>query len=302
MNDEFLEKSCKEIKTALLATGKTEITGAILGELIRDAAKGLDVRATVGIFTGPGAVSKFAETYLKDILERSGNQGSDKVYKIRTSGGATDGAGTSDSSLWHAFVKPKSAVKIFLSSTNQLRVGEEPSEISFDAKSVISPATSQELDDIRSQFSNELSNIDPTLAKQLEGIQSYGDWSNLLKRSGRERVKNWAQFRVEKITHLFVDRLSKLELAPEIVKDLSNELRRSQGAAHANSLAQRTTLSAESGRGPIVAPSANSAQKTVTFREAVIRVVSGMSDNELRELRVPAGAIFDALGGKNDKN
>lgn len=299
MSEEFLEKSCKEIKAALQATGKTEITGAILGELIRDVAKGLDVRAAVGIPTGPGAVSKFADTYLRDILERSGNQGSDKVYKIRTSGAATNSAGASDSSLWHAFVKPKSAVTIFLNSANQLRLSEESSEIPVEVKTVILPATSQELDGIRSQFSTEFSNIDPDLAKQLGMVQSYGEWSNILKRSGREKVKHWANFRVEKITQLFVDRLSKFELAPEVVKELSHELRRSQGAAYAGSLAQRTTPAAESGRETTAAPSANSAFKIVTFREAIIRVVNGMSDNELRELRVPAGAIFDALGGKN---
>ena len=70
----MLEKSIQEIEAALRKTGKNEITGALLGELIRREARNLNLREVTGVYTGPGALRKFIDKHLSHCLTRKGSQ------------------------------------------------------------------------------------------------------------------------------------------------------------------------------------------------------------------------------------
>lgn len=295
----MIEKSIHEIEAALRKTGKSEITGALLGELIRREVSDLNLREVTGVYTGPGALRKFIESHLGHCLTRKGSQGSDPVYEIHMSGGGVTAAESANSNLWLAFVRTGATEQILIDSNSlTLEVIKSSHQGVPDGKSLIESATEQELNSIRTKFVDELALNEPELADQLAVTLPYAIWSNELKKAGRQKVKAWSDFRIEKITELFAGRLAKLGFDDSIAKRLCHELRDSQNAAHAASLARRGLLVNRKETAPTASADRVAIVNSISLRDTVVHAVKSMSDAELREIRLPVGAIFDALIGK----
>lgn len=300
MGCHMLEKSIQKIEAALRNTGKSEITGALLGELIRREVRDLNLREVTGIHTGPGALRKFIEQHLTHCLTRKGNQGSDPVYEIQISGGDA-AAEFANQNLWLAFVRTGASEQIFIDSeSHTFEVKKSHQEVP-DGKLLIENATEQELNNIRTSFVDELALNESELADQLKVTLPYAIWSNELKKVGRHKVKAWSDFRIKKITELFASRLAKLGFEDGIAKKLCQELRDSQNAAHAASLAHRNSFVSQKEAAPTVSADKAVTVNSISLRDTVVHAVKSMSDAELREIRLPVGAIYDALIGKVGK-
>jgi len=297
----MLEKSIQEIEAALRNTGKSEITGALLGELIRREARDLNLREVTGVRTGPGALRKFIERHLSHCLTRKGSQGSDPVYEIQVSGGEAAAAEFSTPNLWLAFVRTGAVEQILIDSESLILEVKKSHQEVPDGWLLIENATEQELNNIRTTFVDELALNEPELADQLNVTLPYAIWSNELKKVGRQKVKAWSDFRIRKITEIFASRLAKLGFDDGIAKRLCQELRDSQNAAHAASLAHRNSFVSQKEAAPTVSADKAVIVNSISLRDTVVHAVKSMSDAELREIRLPVGAIFDALIGKVGK-
>lgn len=66
----------------LLSRQNGRITGSQLGDLLLAHFSDFNIRQAVNMPTGPGALSKFIDTRLSDILLKDGKSGADLVYSI----------------------------------------------------------------------------------------------------------------------------------------------------------------------------------------------------------------------------
>lgn len=295
MEDSALKQSLQKIKAALVATEKKQITGALLGELIRDFGNGLNVREVTGVVKGPGAVSKFVEEHLSDVLAQVGSQGSDRVYEIKGSPVRRDDSLNPGPQLWLTFVRPRAVEKILYSAITET-VEVIPAEQAASTGRLVHNASSQELDQIRGKFSQLLVSENVTDAEAFNIQLPYADWSSALKKMGREQYKRWTEFRVEKISELFAARLANLGAGALVQEKLCTELLQSQSSAHLASMATRfqpTPLSATVHSPPMASRSETS------LLNAIITAIKHLAESELRELKLPAGVLFDALTGNS---
>jgi hypothetical protein len=292
MSVPLLEPAVKKITSVLRDRGEKEITGAMLGELVRKTVPELSIREIVGIPTGPGALSRFAGDYLSHVLVRGRTQGSDPVYKILE---AQSEDAAINPEIWQAFVRVQSP-RILVLRKNPLGL-----EVIYAADfspgvdcSEIKKATNQELDEIRNLFTDSLHKTLPESAASLpQRDQRYLDWSALLRQLGREHFRSWSDFRVEKIIELFESRLVGLGVAPDDRSRLKYEMQCSQAAGRA------ATFNDKNHRpGPVLhtelaaaAPEAGDS----SLRAAIVAVIPLLSTADLRELKLPAGILMDAL-------
>ena len=263
------------------------ISGARLSVLI------LQLNPTIK-FKQLGGFSKFVDTYLSHIVLRerkiNGTDGDD-LYKI---------VSNEPGSLWQTFASPNSPQSIFLLANDRfyrLTIGhpEDPPPGGVELKS----ATHGELHRIAEDFLQEKQLESPELATVLESKPfAYANWTETLTRvGGRGLYSDWGIFRVGKLEGLFLNRLSQAnvpaEQADELVATLKSSYRRKDIPA------------------PIVAPQLGHARQgtlrkevdskrdreshSITKRELARLIVAGLSDEDLRNMTVRLGSVFDAL-------
>lgn len=287
MIEEVLNDAIEKITIALQKRPKNTITGALLGELIMDETPEINIREVMKIPAGPGALRKFIDLYLKNVLEFSHKQGSDVVYVI--SGLSSPKTRDADPALWQAFVRTSSS-KILVLHGAVLQLEDVDFENNYHGK-VIPSATSNELNQIRIDFIKSLgekANSLPDMAAP------YADWSAALRKLGREYYRNWTEYRLRKIEDIFGKRLEVLEIEPKVRSELRSQIRCSQlsGKGSTNVKNNQPNLQKNSN---VVLTDKDIDFDDVNFRLAIIEVVKRVSISELRALMLPAGQVADAL-------
>lgn len=294
-----IEKSIRAVKDGIANSGRPTITGALLGELIKKVAPDLDVRKLIDMPTGSGSVSKFAEMYLQDVIRKSGKQGSDLVYTIGENGGsaAVPADVEKNSRIWQEFVRPGSSYYIVC----QLSENEDPL-LYLETKVpegafAIANATYEELDEIRADFTkiaNESSGF--VGVPQLVAKAPYAEWSDLLKKRSKSLYRQWVEFRIDRIVQLFDSRLASVGIDSQKRQKLCEKLKHSQRL-------NRVMLNPQVVSESVIQPSSARPEDTLVKRDSelqsiVIQAIRALTDAEIRDLRIPVGAFWDAIKNK----
>jgi len=293
MTKDTMNSEIEKIVLNLQGRNKNTITGAIIGELILKITPELDVRKVMGNPSGKGVLSQFIERYLKHVLTRTEKQGSDWVYSITPSEQVEI-----DPDLWRTFVSPNShRALIICDSTLALVDASTKLDIDSDGKSkIVESTTDFELDKIRADFTKTLKENSESMSE----IQaSYTEWSTALRKMGRDKYRDWTEYRLRCLEGLFNERLKMLEIAPELNTELCSVMRRSQLATKAVFAAKKTHTSQN--QAPNAAIKSQSMELEVNLRSAIIEVIQTLSISDLRKIKLPSGAMFDAIISQSKK-
>jgi hypothetical protein len=284
-----LQQSIDQIILALRQRPERQIKGALLGEQVKKIAPDLDLRKLMNVPAGPGALSKFTEKYLNRTLARVGTSGSDVVYEIITEDGKTDNGHL----LWLTFARPGSEQIVCLDISNGLEKATLSVSSDLGVNHLqINSATLSELDKIRFDYTEIINSSLSTENRHLDASMPYSEWSKQLKIIGQTQYKRWAIYRISKIVELFHERLAKLNVPLERRSVLDEELKKSQRHIHTSRPNVQSNILPDKASPE---PEINNSSEEMKFRLAVIHVIKNLSDSELRLLKLPAGAIFDAL-------
>ncbi|CAJ7592665.1 Uncharacterised protein [Burkholderia pseudomallei] len=298
-----------KIKNSLRGYANPTITGAKLWDLIKGASPDLNIRDVVGMPTGPGALSRFVDQHLRDVLTSNGKSGSDPIYSINIADSSLPTVDVSDSEvglLWTTFVRSASSKIVVLTENQPFIAAVELGAIPESAKK-IEGATREELDKIRIDFTQTL--LD-RFGDNKDGIPNarapFPEWSNAVRKLGAQNYKDWAVFRINRIIDLFTSRLKELNVAEAQQQEFARLMRRSQSAWREASISHNSKIKTTANSHP--AQSTESASVTPTsslenqFRSAVAAAVMSLPLSDLRELKLPVGIIWDIINNNSQKN
>jgi hypothetical protein len=297
------------IRAALLRVAGSQLSGTQIRALVDVTCPTFDVRAAVGIPTGPGALSTFLKTNFSDIVHIVGKKGGDNVYLIgppRTDSPRTDFAAASDitlrpPSVWAAFASPGLGQEVVFDRVdNSLSVQARGSVVS-EHQVRLAPISTQEFRGIAERFVGSTpEDIQDELRRILEqGVAFYEPWITVLKRRNPALYHRWGLFRVQGIVDLFRERLVTANVAPEEVEKAVRSLVADQEAAYkqrANALRTNIPLLDRSvlQRAPQAPVLVSETADVSDARAMATLMINYMSVTEIRQLSVPFGAVIDA--------
>ncbi|WP_353189448.1 hypothetical protein [Pandoraea pnomenusa] len=293
------------IKLGLKEWGHPTITGANLGDLIRENAPDVDVREVVGMPSGTGALRRFVTEHLDEVLHYSGNkQGSDPIYTINLGESEQPKSTSVDdddaAKLWTTFARTYAPKVILLTNSGAIKVVDAPASQN-DGEQQIKSATRDELDAIRAQFTEtltqKLADSDVVIP---DAHAPFDLWSLAVKKLGLGHYRDWAIYRVDKIVGLFESRLRAFNVDEARVIVLARHLRSAQMAARtkaktrvkAKTMDEATSSEAASGSS---LPTNSPPDSDGAFRTAVAHAIAALPISDLRELRLPAGVLWDII-------
>ena len=302
--DELVETTDK-IRNALLAYGSPDISGAKLHDLISRTVPSLNIREAVGIPSGPGALSAFVAKYLSQTLTLSGNFGGDLKYSI--TGHPISSESLPNPSLWRTFVSPGSIDRVIVDAvTGQLSVrlrGSMVAQHEFVVETCSVDELRTTMETFVSQFNLEQQ---ASFSAALPAEYSYPQWLKCLQGLDSRKLEQWSQFRRDGILELFAHRIDGILESPKLKAACIASMRSSCGAisksAPRPNMKPQATASIRSAAPPqarLKAFGGTVSQSKISLaRELAQNVVMSMSIEQLRELRVPLGAIIDAISGE----
>ncbi|MBR9901803.1 MULTISPECIES: hypothetical protein [Thalassospira] len=296
MSDERTEDFIPQITNALLAYPYREITGSRVNEQIKKAAPELNIRETVGILTGPGALSTFIEKYLSGILQRIGNQGGDTLFEILGSQSDKHTA-PSERSLWKTFVSPASEQHLVIDPQSlTIRVQDDAPDQNSPL-SEIQKVSEEEHDRIRDHFHKTLPTESLEKLMNDDGSHlSFNNWISILRTEFPEDYKRWGKFRIEKLTDVFKQRIDNFDLSIEQKSDLIRELHLSQ---HHSYEQRKLTASANHAETHLSERSSlASSEPAINARTFALEAIKIMRDDEIRSMPITIGTAIDVLKKK----
>lgn len=295
MNEFLHGNDVQKIIEALNSFSEPRITGAKLALLIREQAPSLKVRDVVGIPYGPGALSEFARIYLSDVLQHSGKQGGDILYTIKHTSSSSEGSHRIPAgALWTAFIKPTDTQTIILiKKTLEFMIAPAGQNTLGDDSVAIESLSPDELHSIQAEFMAAIepgSGTDP-IVETLRAAESNVKWFNILKHNRPADFSRWLNYRRERIFEIFLSRLASIGLNTDSINRLTNELKQSQRDFAALRAKGKELTDMPVPRKDRITNEIDEA----LFRRGLIAALSNMSIEELRQLPLPYGAVFDAL-------
>jgi hypothetical protein len=297
---ENLEAVLANIRSALERHQGQSKSGAILHAIITQAAPDLNIRSVVEIPTGPGALSKFIETYLNEFVKRIGNKGGDILYGIGDGFVSPPYEGASPledvSKVWKAFVSPNAVNHLFLNMSD-LRLVVTETTLQDDGLEQIARVSDEEHDTIRQGFRKTLSEEHRSfIDEQTVNNASYETLLQALRSAGL--MKSWSSYRRDAFKQLLAERLELLPLDKALIPSVAGQLIASQQALFRQK---------EITQGIKQPPPTNRSSETsaalhyddINFvRDLARRAIDQMSYNDIRSICLPIGAIIDALSAR----
>ena len=287
-----LSEMLEDIREVFVDLHGQSRTGAQLHRIIKDAAPELDIRSVVGIPAGPGALTKFIDEYFGDLLERIGHKGGDVVYGIGE--GVQPPGENADPSIWKAFVSPNAVNVLCLDmEREELRVLEAGEITEQNTDGVLSKVTSDEHRTVLDGFLTEISTeqreaIEAALAED----SSYNSLLEAMRSVGKSR--QWGEHRRDAFVGFLKERLKQKDVSEESIGKLVSQFLGSQSALH-KAKDEAPQLQASSGQRFSRVSGRKAPQDLDSTRALVRSAIDNMSQTELRDLRIPLGAILDAL-------
>jgi hypothetical protein len=299
MTNQDLSTRLNGIEAAIRNRPDSAITGGQLYDLMTAVAPNLDFREIVGIRKGPGALTAFVENHLGGVLTKAGNQGGDVLYQVDDR--RIDEPVDHDSvQLWKNFVSPQSP-RYIVFEPDRPRLASRLSPASAErGEKDIAKASYSEHDNVRKDFMNSLSEGDRNEINRIAGEDCrFQDWMIAIKEYSFDIVKRWGVWRKDNIFELFCSRIKELNLEEEVNNKIVSQIRNSQKAAYSRAISprvkdvdvSRSTMSEL--RGTI------QGQKFLLDpRELAQLAIEFMAIDDVRSLRIPLGAILDAMQSK----
>lgn len=290
MQNHELETEVRAINAALENHPTPTIAGGQIATLIRSSAPELDVRAAVGINKGSGATSEFIRRYLADTLDRVGAQGADVLYQIK--GRKIEGFPAEVSpEIWRTFVSPNSPRHLVYSPTADRLLSRDTPASTDDGELEVVKATPSEHDGIRAGFTATLPESTAATLKEHVGRDAdFQRWIVALKTHLPEVVSQWGHYRRKRLAELLTARVHDLRLKEPSQQGILGQIKSSEIAAFEVHKGSRGGVE-QASRQPEPQP----ANTTARARQLAHAAIDQLSYEELRELRIPLGAMLDAI-------
>lgn len=291
---EKLEAILADIRSALERCEGQSKTGAQIHQIIAEAAPDLDIRSLVEIPAGPGALTKFIETYLDETVKRMGRQGGDVLYQIGNR--IAPLPQMHDPNIWRAFVSPNAVNHLCLQMPDMRLITAESLDLDGDVRH-IERVTEDEHDAIRQGFLSGLSEgqrglIDPGTSQ----ASPYEEFVQTLRSGGL--MRQWGRYRRDAFQKLLAERLEQISIAREYIPSILNQLMASQKALfkqEENKSQHELSLQIERSRQD----RNHESHRDVDFARLLARsVIDHMGHNEIRAIHLPFGALLDALNAR----
>lgn len=293
------------IRAALLKIAGTQQTGTQIRALIDLTCPQFDLRAAVGVPVGSsGALTKLLMTYFADLAHPVGKNGGDTVFWI---GGprpdlVEGNVQPSETNLWATFANPRFDGELVFDREDQtFSIGPRGGMLSADQVR-ITPISEEDFRNIAEQF---VENSPPGEQDELRRVLdsndfSYRGWYSVIQKSP-EMNHRWGLFRVQAIAALFRDRLSSAEVPQEkadravrlMIKDQEAAYKERTRASRSTSLLWKPPITQRT--PPVQISEINDVSDARTM---AISAIQNMSISEIRQIKVPLGAILDAASRK----
>ncbi len=224
---ENLDSVLSDIRTALMRFEGQAKSGGQIHDIIVEAAPNLDFRSIVEIPTGPGALTKFIETYFPEI-RRIGWMGGDKLYGIGEDVVAPSVIGSPN--IWKAFVSTNTTSILCLRTSDMSLFISQTSDIEDDIHH-IPHVTQDELDVIESEFRSSLADATrEKLEAELKPDSSYAEF--MLAIRANWLAKPWGEFRRDALKQVFTERLEQIPISENSIPAVVDQLMNSQKVLH----------------------------------------------------------------------
>ncbi len=264
--------------------------GAQIGGAVSTQFGGLKMRASYG------GLRTFVQTHCQGQVIRVGEKNGDDLYQFAGSEPATPtlpgelAKSASTHTAWDAFQRPKVEAKLTVNTeTGELRV-TDPSVPVQDSWREVSPLTLQEHREIAALFLPKVQEEDrATFSEALEGENYWVRWANQLHTIGGGKYKlEWGAYRFAEVCRIFKDRLRTHAMSDELAAAALDHLKASQKRKIVK-FASAALVSSTS--IPANRPSTGS----LHLKDLIKTAIDLMGENELRQVWLPVGEVFDAL-------
>ena len=274
------------LKTKLEAHHGDFITGSKVGEILIDQCKFRLKNLDHPKLT----LSQLIKQYLSDTLTAYSPQGGDTLYFVGK--GAQPLTAQPEYRFWTAFAKADELCHFAIRESDSEPVIVEGDTDSAGLK-ILPKVTLSDLEAIKASFI-DVHVIGPEQSPLPSADIPYLQWVALVRASSYQQMSAWSLYRIEQIKRLFKARLINLGVQEADQARLERFLSESQrkkirsvaSVARDEQQARSVTLSHDSNL---------SRNPDQIFRDAVVAVISQLSVSELRELKLPAGLLSDAL-------
>lgn len=293
MQSNSFDAQLRSVSSLLEQRSGATFTGSQLSSLIASAAPDLDVRAVVGIPKGPGALTEFIRKYLADMVERVGHQGGDVLYRIK--GTEPEALPPSAASLiWRTFVSPNSKQHLIL-TPDPFGLVVRDTGASIDQEEIeICKATVEEHDQMRARFASSLpENIRQEFQSRVNESLNFPSWLSAIKEYYPELTQVWGQYRREQLSSIFVSRVSSLGISEDQKEKIVNQIKNAELSAYTVEKNTKKIISTQNQRGTKMLESSEVA--VYRARQLARAAIDNLSYEELRALKIPLGAMIDAL-------
>jgi hypothetical protein len=237
-------------------------------------------------------LSKLISTYLSGVLSADAKKGGDTLYFVGEGGEPL--TVDPDYRYWLAFAKPDEPSQFGISATDKQPV-LVTSDGALPAVRIVPKAVLDDLEVIKQSFIT--SHLTPGEVALPERSIPYLQWVAEVRELPGQQMHAWSRYRIEQLKELFALRLTKMDIEPGDQARLINFLSESQCSkpralpASENNISRHHAVSKLGQR--------NDQNSDQVFRDAVVEVISQLSMADLRELKLPAGLLMDALQNRS---
>jgi hypothetical protein len=289
MNDEQdLREAVSLLKEKLKSHHGENITGSKVGELLINHCN----FRLKNLESPKLTLSEFIVLYLPDTLSHNGSQGGDVLYLIGDRGESLKIQ--PEYRYWLAFAKADEPNQFAIRKLDSQPVISRKGETPPDA-TMVPKVTLEDLEHIKDSFIASHSSGQP----ELPGVAApYLQWVAEMKQLPAQQMNVWSVYRIEQLKRLFQKRLAAIGI------DEENQARLVMFLSESQLSKPKKVIAKESGNNPRTPMAQREDQRVVgnadtIFRSAVVEVISRLSIAELREIKLPAGLLADALQGRN---
>ncbi|QOI07283.1 MULTISPECIES: hypothetical protein [Pseudomonas syringae group genomosp. 2] len=261
------------------------ITGSKVGEILIDQCKFRLKNLDQPKLT----LSQLIKHHLSDTLTAYSSQGGDTLYFVGR--GAQPLMAQPEYRFWTAFAKADEQCLLAVRESDSEPVIVEGGASSAGLK-VLPKVTLSDIEAIKASFVDAYV-VEPGQSPLPSADIPYLQWVADLRASSYQQMSAWSLYRIKHIKQLFKDRLSDLGVQETDQARLERFLSESQRTKIRPATAARDDQEAHS--VTLTHGTRNPRNPDQVFRDAVVAVISQLSMSELRELKLPAGLLSDAL-------
>jgi hypothetical protein len=287
MDNDKIANELVAVKAALQGRDSSTITGGQLLALIQKVSPALDIRAIVGIPKGPGALKEFIRIHLPDVVERFGNQGGDILYRITGHDAAAMPTFPSPQ-IWRAFVSPRSPQHLVLNDSSGLLLARETPAGAGELE--IPKASHAEHDRMRADFETSLPAAAAAILREHAPPGSdFETWMEALRKRLPEATRQWGHFRRQALADLLAGRIAGVGLDETPRRAALKQIKDAERAVYDMPKGDRQ------GSEKPKAPRPGAADDVARAYRLAQAAIGRLSYEELRALRIPMGAMLDAI-------